>query len=159
MQCHTLFFPCLLSWVYSCQGFTESLFGHSRNRKNMPVLRTAQLLLWSVSYWKDLKAGKVSRMVAVRFCCYFWSQSFNPLFQRHTCQLCAATQLPVPILPGPGDPQPTPVAWEKNLQIVKVNTALSRDIVTYRRTMLKEAPAGTKHQSMNWNRTVCYSKR
>lgn len=62
-------------------------------------------------------------------------------------------------LPGPGDPQPTPVAWEKNLQIFKVNTAMSRDIGTYRRTMLKEAPAGTKHQSMNWNRIVCYSKR
>lgn len=36
---------------------------------------------------------------------------------------------------------------------------MSRDIGTYRRTMLKEAPAGTKHQSMNWNRIVSYSKR
>lgn len=146
MQYHTLLLPCLQSWLHCVS------VGHSGNRTHTGAQNytaAAVVCLW------------LKRLKSPAKCPGWWQLDFGVTFEvcssahssRGTRVGYVATQ------PDLGDPQPIPVACEKSLQIVKVNTALSREIVTYRRTMLKEAPKGTKHQSMNWNRIVFYSKR
>lgn len=119
--------PCLLSWAYSCPaGLHGARVDYSRNRKNVLVLRTVQLLGGLSLMWKIQKPCQMARTVAVRFWCYFWSPLFDLPSQRHMSVKCSRpewTHNPLCwscLVRRP----PSPHLWlERTSPIFKVNTA------------------------------------